>query len=130
MARLGLERDIVDDAVYRRTVSRFREMGVRLPTFAELAEPARIPASVRAALWSVDPDTAHALNLFRVHWWNDAARTGLASLPGYVVLPPSPTGVAAPIVVALGQRFAMIAAHKLIAAYAWLAPAVRTGQFD
>src|SRR5262249_8571417 len=108
MARLGLERDIVDDAVYRSTLARFRQLGVRLPTFAELAEPARIPAPVRAALSSVDPDAPHPLNLFRVHWWNDAARGGLVKTPGHLVLPPSLTGVEARIVVALGQRFPLI----------------------
>ena len=39
MARLGLETEIVDHAVYGRTVQRFREAGVVLPTFAELADP-------------------------------------------------------------------------------------------
>jgi cysteine synthase len=40
------------------------------------------------------------------------------------------TGVAAPIVVALGDRFPMIRAHKVLAAYACLAPRIVTGQFD
>jgi cysteine synthase len=47
-----------------------------------------------------------------------------------VVLPTSLTGVAAPIIVALGDRFPMIAAHKVLAAYACLAPRIVTGQFD
>ena len=130
MARLGLEREIVDGAVYRRTVGRFREMRLRLPTFAELADPSRIPASIRARLASVDPDAPHPLNLFRVHWWNDEAHTGLADVPGHIVLPSSLTGVPAKIVVALGRRFPMIHAHKVLAAYACLAPRIVTGQFD
>jgi cysteine synthase len=47
-----------------------------------------------------------------------------------VVLPKEITGVDARIVVALGDRFPMIAAHKVLAAYACLAPRVVTGQFD
>ena len=40
------------------------------------------------------------------------------------------TGVDAKIVVALGDRFPMIRAHKVLAAYGCLAPRVVTGQFD
>lgn len=51
-------------------------------------------------------------------------------MPGHVVLPRSLTGVEAPIVVALGERFPMITAHKVLAAYGCLAPRLVTGQFD
>ena len=40
------------------------------------------------------------------------------------------TGVDAPIVVAFGNRFPMIGAHKVLAAYACLAPRLVTGTFD
>ena len=40
------------------------------------------------------------------------------------------TGVKARIVVALGDRFPMIAAHKVLAAYGCLVPRLVTGQFD
>ena len=69
-------------------------------------------------------------NLFRVHWFNDADRRSRAAVPQHVVLPSSLTGVDAPIIVALGDRFPMIAAHKVLAAYACLAPRIVTGQFD
>ncbi len=130
MSQLGLEQDIVDRGVYDRAVARFRSAGITLPTFAELADPARIPGSRVAELAGVDPDAADPRNLFRVHWWNDAARRGRADVPGYIQLPPSLTGVEAPILVAIGQRFPMIHAHKVLAAYACLAPRVVTGQFD
>ncbi|OGF08387.1 MAG: pyridoxal-5'-phosphate-dependent protein subunit beta [Candidatus Eisenbacteria bacterium RBG_16_71_46] len=130
MTRLGLEQHVVDRKVYERTVQRFREARAALPTFAELRDPARIPQAVWAELAGVDPDAAHPLNLYRVHWWNDDARRGRAALPAHVVLPESFTGVAAPIVVILGQRFPMIHAHKVLAAYACLAPRLVTGQFD
>ena len=121
---------IVDRAVYERAVERFRDARIVLPTFAQLAEPASIGGGVRAALAGVDPDAAHPRNLFRVHWHNDAARTGLAAVPAYVVLPEALTGVRAKVVVALGDRFPMIHAHKVLAAYACLAPLVVTGRFD
>ena len=39
MARLGLETHLIDRDVYRRTLARFREAGVVLPTFGELKDP-------------------------------------------------------------------------------------------
>ena len=50
MPTLGLEDHIVDRGVYDRAVRRFSEAQVVLPTFAELAEPHRIPGAVRHAL--------------------------------------------------------------------------------
>ncbi len=130
MTQLGLATAIVDRAAYDRTVTRFREARIVLPTFAQLADASQIPPGVRGLLDSVDPDAAHPLNLFRVHWYNDARRTGTAAVPEHVVLPEELTGVKAKIVVALGDRFPMIRAHKVLAAYACLAPRVVTGQFD
>jgi cysteine synthase len=130
MPTLGLEDHIVDRGVYDRTVARFREAQIVLPTFAQLADPTQIPDTVRRALAGVKPDDAHPLNLFRVHWYNDGSRTGLSTVPEHVVLPSSLTGVDAQIVVAFGDRFPMIHAHKVLAAYGCLAPRIITGQFD
>jgi cysteine synthase len=130
MAHLGLERTVVNPDTYERTLRRFREANVVLPTLGQLKDPGTIPAAVKALLPSVDPDSAHPLNLFRVHWFNDASRRQVADLPGYLELPPALTGVRARIVLALGDRFPMINAHKVLAAYGCLVPRVVTGQFD
>ncbi len=130
MARLGLERSVVDADVYGRTVARFRDAGVLLPTIGQLKTPSSIPAEIRSRLKEVDPDGPHPLNLFRVHWFNDAARTDVTDVPGYLELPSELTGVKARIVLALGNRFPMINAHKVLAAYGCLVPRVVTGQFD
>lgn len=130
MARLGLERAVVDAAVYERTVARFAQSRILLPTLGELRDPATIPAPVRERLAAVDPDAPHPLNLFRVHWFNDERRTGLANVPIHVELPSALTGVRARIVLALGDRFPMIHAHKVLAAYGCLVPRLITGQFD
>jgi cysteine synthase A len=122
--------EIVDRAVYDRTVARFREAKVVLPTFSELADPTTIAAQTRSALAAVDPDAAHAANLFRVHWYNDDTRRAVVDVPRYAVLPPELTGVEAKILVAFGDRFPMIGAHKVLAAYACLVPRLVTGQFD
>jgi len=130
VSSLGLERDVVDPEVYRRTVRRFREAGILLPTFAQLAAPDSIPAAIKHSLAAVKADEADPRNLFRVHWYNDAERTGQAAVPAHVVLPGELTGVDARIVVAIGGLFPMIRAHKVLAAYGCLAPRIVTGQFD
>ena len=130
MKRLGIETHIVDGRVYDHSVARFREAGISLPTFTQLADPTGIPAAVHERLATIDPDAPHPLNLFRVHWYNGSDRRHLVPTPDHLVLPSSLTGVAAPIVVALGNRFPMIRAHKVLAAYGCLAPRVITGQFD
>src|SRR5476651_236482 len=88
MARLGLERTVVDAAVLERTAARLGQAGVLLPTIAQLKDPATIPSAIRAGLADVDPDAANALNLFRVHWFNGADRKSLVSLPDHLELPP------------------------------------------
>ena len=130
MTSLGLERDVVDRDTYGRAVESLRASGVRLPTFAQLTDPAQLTDDVRASLAKVGPDDPHPLNLFRVHWFNDAARTGIADAPGHLVLGEELTGVEAPIIVVCGDRFPMITAHKVLAAYACLAARLVTGQFD
>jgi len=130
MNPFDLPRIVADKSTYSRAVARLGEAGVRLPTFAELAEAPAALAERKARLAPVDPDASDARNLFRVHWHNDAARTGMQAVPGYLRLPPALTGVEAEIVIALGERFPMIAAHKVLAAYGCLVPRLVTGGFD
>jgi cysteine synthase len=124
MPVLGLETHVVDRRALDRTVRRFRDAAIVLPTIAELAEPAKIPQRVRRALAGVGPDDAHPLNLFRVHWHNGRDRVSQVPVPVHVDLPGELTGVDARIVVAVGDVFPMIRAHKVLAAYGCLAPRV------
>ena len=119
-----------DPGTRRRAVAAARERGVRLPTFAEIADPARAPKSIRESLGGIEPDAPHAANLYRVNWFNALDRRGLASVPVHVELPTALTGVPARIVVVLGAPFPMIGAHKVLAAYACLAPRLASGRFD
>jgi cysteine synthase len=130
MSRAELETEVADALADDRTVGRFREAGIALPTFEQLADPRTIPARIRDELAEVDPGAAHPLNLFRVHWYNAADRRGTVEVPEHVVLPSALTGVDARIVVALGDRFPMIGAHKVLAAYACLVPLIVGGRFD
>ena len=54
----------------------------------------------------------------------------MVDVPDHVVLGPEVTGVDAKIVVALGNRFPMVAAHKVLAAYGCLVPRLLSGKFD
>ncbi len=128
-ARADLPTDVVDPQGYARTVERFAEQGIRLPTFAELADPDLIDSATIDRLASVNRDAADPANLFRVHWHN-SLDGGFVDVPEHVVLPPELTGVPSPIVLAFGNRFPMIGAHKVLAAYSCLVPRVVSGQFD
>lgn len=128
--RLGLTAAMIDKASYDNAVKRFAERKIALPTFAQLADPSTAPSASVSGLANVDPDAADAANLWRVNWYNAADRTSRVPVPEHVVLPKSLTGVDATIIVVLGNKFPMIRAHKVLAAYACLAPRVVTGQFD
>ena len=128
-ASLGLALDLADASAYDHAVDRCRELRVALPTFAQLADPATLPAEARADLSSVDPQAPDARNLFRVHWHNSLDGS-MVSVPDHIELPSALTGVEARIVLALGDRFPMITAHKVLAAYSCLVPRIVTGRFD
>jgi cysteine synthase len=117
-------------AALEHTVDRLRASRVTLPTFAQLADPGLIPRAIRDELGAIGPDEPHPLNLFRVHWHNAADRRAFVDVPEHLVLPRELTGVDAKIVVALGDRFPLIGAHKVLAAYGCLAPRLATGSFD
>ncbi len=127
---IEFECEIVDATTYRQSVERFRESSIRLPKIGELATPHQIADSLKQELSQVDPDAPDPRNLFRVHWYNDANRQGFSEVPGHIVLPPSLTGVDAKIVIALGNRFPMIRAHKVLAAYGCLVPRLINGRFN
>jgi cysteine synthase len=109
---------------------RFREKNIVLPTFSELENPHTIPENIIKALKNVEADEVNPLNLFRIHWYNDASRSSLVDIPEYIILSESLTGVKAPILVVLGKNFPMIKAHKVLAAYGCLAPRLVNGEFD
>jgi cysteine synthase len=130
MARVGLEHSIIDRRNYDHSVERFRAAGILLPTFAQLADPNLVASGLLEKIADVDPDAPHPLNLFRVHWYNGTDRRRKIATPDAIEVPNELTGVRARIVLLPGDRFPMIRAHKVLAAYACLAPRIVTGQFD
>ncbi len=127
---LGLYDEVVDPESLTRAIERFSERNIVLPTFAQLADPTTMPEQVERALEPVGPDDADARNLWRVHWYNADDRRGRVDVPGYLEIPSELSGVDARIVLALGHRFPMITAHKVLAAYSCLAPKLVAGAFD
>jgi len=113
-----------------RTVKRARERNIIIPTFAQMKNPALIPANIKESLasvglWDVDPR-----NLFRITWHNQpVASGGLFGGVNYLELPSSLTGVPARIIVLVGKWFPT-GAHKVGAAFGCLVPRLVTGQFD
>jgi cysteine synthase len=124
--QFGLADRVVDATALANSVLRFREQGITLPTFAELADPTTVEPD---RVGDADKNAPDPRNLWRVHWYNDIAG-GRVDVPDHVVLPRSLTGVDSPVIVVFGDRFPMITAHKVLAAYACLAPRIVTGQFD
>ncbi len=126
LEHLGLADSVVDTASLESSAKRFAEQKIVLPTFGELANPSLITDSTTSG---VDKDTADPRNLFRVHWYNNLDGNKV-SVPDHLVLPTWFTGIDSPIIVVFGDRFPMITAHKVLAAYSCFAPRVVTGQFD
>ena len=122
--------EVVDNEAYERALKHLSEARVLLPTLEQLRDPSKIPPALTAALAQVDAAAPEPENLFRVHWFNDRQSVEQTDIPGYLELPQSITGVEARIVVALGERFPMIAAHKVLPAYGCLVPRIITGRFD
>ena len=130
MAQLGLSTSIQSQDVLDQTLEKFRKKGIKLPTFSELRSPETISSDIRDELKNISPDEPHPLNLFRIHWYNSEDGKETMTVPHYVVLPPTLTGVKAKIAVIIGAHFPMISAHKVLAAYGCLAPRLVTGQFN
>ena len=130
MSEMLMIPEISDHGVLDRALAHAREKNIILPTFAEMATPTRVATEKYHSLADVPVDEPHAENLFRINWYNKHQEPGLADVPAYLEVPSSISGVKARIVVVLGDAFPMIAAHKVLAAYACLVTRLVTGRFD
>ena len=131
MRRLGLERDVVDPAVYERTVERFKERRIALPELRRARRPEesrpdgpgrarRGRPGRRRSAQSLPGALAQRRRSHRVRAGPRARRAARASSTGVRRASSSPSA----------DRFPMIGAHKVLASYGCLAPRVVTGQFD
>jgi cysteine synthase A len=113
-----------------RAVKRARERNIIIPTFAQMKNPALIPAKYKEELASIGLWDVHPRNLFRITWHNEPKASG-GGFGGvnYLELPSTLTGVPARIIVLVGKWFPT-GAHKVGAAFGCLVPRLVTGQFD
>jgi len=120
----------VDEQVLSRTIQRFRERRILLPTFAQMRDPRSVPEKIRQrlkniGLWDLDP-----MNLFRMTWKNEPVeRGGLYNDGNWIEFPPELSGVEARIIGLVGKWFPT-GAHKVGAAFGCLVPKLVSGQFD
>ena len=119
----------MNESIVSKTAEYFKKKGILLPKISELIEPNSINQDIINQLKLIDKNDINPLNLFRVHWYNSMSGSQ-TTLPEHVVLPKSLTGVESPIIVVFGNRFPMIGAHKVLAAYSCLVARVITGQYD
>ena len=83
LKRVGLHTDVVDEDRYERSIKRFRDQKIVLPTFSELANPELIDPETKSELSKIDKNSADPKNLFRVHWQNDLNGDLLFNSRGY-----------------------------------------------
>jgi cysteine synthase len=114
----------------KRAVARARERNIIIPTYAQMKNPALIPAKYKEELKGIGLWDVHPRNLFRITWKNEpVAKGGGFGGVNFIELPSSLTGVDARIIVMVGKWFPT-GAHKVGAAFSCLVPRLVTGQFD
>ncbi len=120
----------IDDKGRKRNIERCKREGIVLPTYEQMRDPAKIPASVKDELKNIGLWEVNKRNLFRVNWHNEPREKGGAFGPvNYLEIPSSITGTKARIVGLSGKWFPT-GAHKVGAALSCLLPELVTGRFD
>ena len=114
--------------VVKKTAKRCRERGIIIPTFEQMRNPSKVPASItkklsKVGLWDVNP-----LNLFRISWKNNV-KTGLYGSVNYLEIPKEITGIKARVIGLVGKYFPT-GAHKVGAAFGCLVPRLVSGEFN
>ena len=115
----------------RHNIEKARENSIIIPTIAQMQRPETIPEKIQAKLKSVGLWDVNPLNLFRITWKNEAKESGglFQSVPNYVEIPSSLSGVPCRIIAMAGKWFPT-GCHKVGASFGCLAPRLVTGQFD
>ncbi|HUX40280.1 MAG TPA: pyridoxal-phosphate dependent enzyme [Rectinemataceae bacterium] len=120
----------IDEKARKRNIERCKEKGIILPTYAQMRDPSKIPASVKTELKGIGLWDVHNRNLFRVNWHNEPVERGGGFGPvNFVEIPKELTGTKARIVGLVGKWFPT-GAHKVGAALSCLLPELVTGRFD
>ena len=114
----------------KRTLKRAHERNIIVPTYAQMKNPALIPAKVKEELKGIGLWDVHPRNLFRINWHNQpVSRGGGFGGVNFFEFPSSLTGTEARLIGLEGKWFPT-GAHKVGAAFSCLVPRLVTGQFD
>ncbi len=114
----------------KRALQRVRERKIIIPTYAQMKDPQRIPASIKAELAQIGLWDLNPVNLFRISWHNQpVAKGGGFGGVNFLEFPSSLTGTKARVIAMVGKWFPT-GAHKVGAAFGCLVPRLVTGQFD
>ena len=120
----------IENSRRANAIQRAKERNIVIPTYAQMKDPAKIPAHVREELKGIGLWDIHPRNLFRINWHNEpVASGGTFGGVNFLELPSSLTGVPARIIALVGKWFPT-GAHKVGAAFSCLVPRLVTGQFD
>ena len=121
---------VIDESQRKKNIERCKKRGILLPTFAQMRDPTKISATIKAELSRIGLWDVHPRNLFRVNWHNEPKEFGggFGSV-NYIEIPRAISGTKARIIGLAGKWFPT-GAHKVGAAYACLAPELVTGRFD
>ena len=120
----------IDESQRKKNIERCKKREILLPTFAQMRDPTKISATIKAELSRIGLWDVHPRNLFRVNWHNEPKEFGggFGSV-NYIEIPRAISGTKARIIGLAGKWFPT-GAHKVGAAYACLAPELVTGRFD
>ena len=120
----------INEQVLSATAQRCKELGVVIPTFAQMNDPSLLPEPVRERLRATGLMDVDPINLFRITWKNEPKmQGGLFNEGNWIEFPSSLTGVEARIIGMVGRWFPT-GAHKVGAGFGCLVPRLVTGQFD
>lgn len=114
-----------------KNVKLAKEHKVIIPTLKQMRNPETIPDKIKTQLGNVGLWDINPLNLFRVTWKNEPKEKGgkFNTVPNFIELPKSLTGVDARIICLVGKWFPT-GCHKVGASFGCLVPRLVTGQFD
>lgn len=118
------------DTILKNTARRCRELGIVVPTFAQMREPSGATGLLEERLGGTGLSDPDPVNLFRITWKNEPAAEGGGFNSGnWIEFPSEMTGVPARIVGIVGKHFPT-GSHKVGAAFSCLVPRLISGQFD
>ena len=115
----------------QHNIKKAKENKILIPTIDQMIHPEHTPEKITESLKNVGLWDVNPLNLFRITWKNEAKESGgqYVSVPNYVEIPSSVSGVPCRIIAMVGKWFPT-GCHKVGASFGCLAPRLVTGQFD